>query len=291
MKYSYLWFAKLTFSACIGFGLSAHAEMDFFYVHTDHINTPRQLINEAGAIVWTGESAPFGESMVEEDPDGDGKLVKFNMRFPGQYLDSATGLHYNYFRDYDSSLGRYIQSDPIGLNGGINTYAYVGGNPVSNVDPLGLSRLTIGGSGGTGTDIDNPSGQGLIDALAGYSDGSVEKMRLTGHGDRFSQCISPGRSCSDYIDNNLDVWSDGRLLGNLEDLLRRKLSPGADLELAGCNNASGDKNLAKAASRALPGIPVTGGLGYQLGYENNPLFGNSDGSLGLKRTYVNGALQ
>ena len=63
------------------------------------------------------------------------EAVVNNLRLPGQYFDEETGLHYNYFRDYDPSLGRYIESDPIGLEGGINTYLYVGNNPLKWVNP------------------------------------------------------------------------------------------------------------------------------------------------------------
>jgi len=110
------------------------------FIHTDHLDTPRVITNQASQEVWRWDHAePFGTYPANENPAGLGAFV-FNLRLPGQYFDKETNLHYNYFRDYDSAIGRYIQSDPIGLAGGLNTYAYVSNNPLSLTDPLGLAE-------------------------------------------------------------------------------------------------------------------------------------------------------
>jgi RHS repeat-associated protein len=115
----------------------------FIYLHADQLDTPRLATSTSGAVVWRWDSDAFGIGAANQDPDGDTNLVNVRLRFPGQYLDEVTGLHYNYFRDYDAVTGRYIQSDPIGLAGDINTYAYVAGNPLGFVDPLGLDLEVI----------------------------------------------------------------------------------------------------------------------------------------------------
>ncbi len=109
-----------------------------YYVHTDHLGTPRVVSDSlTGTVVWRWDGEPFGATAANEDPDGDGLEFTFNLRFPGQYYDTETGLNYNYFRDYDPALGRYVESDPIGLLGGLNPYIYVDNNPLGGIDPSG----------------------------------------------------------------------------------------------------------------------------------------------------------
>ncbi|GAB3254574.1 RHS repeat domain-containing protein [Chitinimonas naiadis] len=114
------------------------ADQSVRYIHSDHLGTPRLLTNASQKAVWAWQGEPFGADQANEDPESTGTKYSFNLRFPGQYYDVETGNHYNLNRDYDPKVGRYVQSDPIGLAGGINTYAYVRGNPVSRIDPKGL---------------------------------------------------------------------------------------------------------------------------------------------------------
>src|SRR6266852_9452800 len=106
--------------------------------YPDHLNTARLIQDQAGNAVWRWDQGePFGNDVPNNNPSGAGAF-DFNLRFPGQYFDRETNLAYNYFRDYDSALGRYIESDPVGLGGGINTYIYVSADPIAFRDLKGL---------------------------------------------------------------------------------------------------------------------------------------------------------
>ncbi len=114
---------------------------EWLHIHADHLGSPRAITRPAAgnAVVWRWalEGSAFGQHPAEADVDGDGVSLEFNLRYPGQYFDSATGWHYNYFRDYEPGTGRYVQSDPIGLEGGLSTFGYVYQSPFSYSDPLG----------------------------------------------------------------------------------------------------------------------------------------------------------
>jgi RHS repeat-associated protein len=111
---------------------------ELVYLHADQLNTPRLATDASGTLVWRWDSDAFGIGEADQDPDSDTEEVNVRLRFPGQYWDDETGLHYNYFRDYDPVTGRYVESDPIGLLAGLNTYVFVGSNPLVDADPSGL---------------------------------------------------------------------------------------------------------------------------------------------------------
>jgi RHS repeat-associated protein len=106
---------------------------EYYFYQNDHLGTPQKLTAVNGAVVWSAKYSSFGEAEVDLSSS-----VTNNLRFPGQYFDEETGLHYNYFRYYDPKLGMYLRPDPIGLIGGLNLYIYALNNPVKLLDALGL---------------------------------------------------------------------------------------------------------------------------------------------------------
>jgi len=107
-----------------------------YYYHNDHLGTPQVLTDDSGTVAWKAVYTPFGEAVASIES------VENPFRFPGQYYDQETGLHYNYFRYYNPQTGRYITPDPIGLEGGINLWPYTANNPVNWIDPSGLLNPT-----------------------------------------------------------------------------------------------------------------------------------------------------
>jgi RHS repeat-associated protein len=113
--------------------------------HPKHLNTPRLVADSTGTTVWRWDQAePFGNNPADEDPDANSVAFDLPLRLPGQRYDQETGLHYNYTRDYDPGTGRYIESDLIGLEGGINTYLYADASPLWYTDPGGTNPGAAG---------------------------------------------------------------------------------------------------------------------------------------------------
>jgi RHS repeat-associated protein len=213
---------------------------EVFSVYADHILTPR-VITRLGdkRMVWRWDNAdPFGSFHPDESPAGLPKFV-YNPRFPGQVFDRETNHHYNYYRDYDPQTGRYVQSDPIGLVVGINTYAYVDGNPLTGVDPLGLANINE-------FNPNNPKDKPLHAATEAWNPPGV--FSVGGHGNP--------RNMSDSKDRVLYAWQLANKISNHEEWDGKER-----IVLASCNTAgkpigSDIENFAQALANYLQ-TPVT----------------------------------
>lgn len=124
-----------------------------YYYHNDHLGTPQKLTDSTGTVVWSADYKPFGEATITVS------TITNNLRFPGQYYDAETGLNYNLNRDYNQTIGKYIESDPLLSRPffkrrsfflipvlamtpeRLHSYSYVGNNPINRTDPKGLNWL------------------------------------------------------------------------------------------------------------------------------------------------------
>ena len=165
---------------------------NYWYL-TDHLGTPQQIAAENGAVVWQAQYEVFGKAEVDA-----GSSVTNNLRFPGQYYDAETGLHYNWNRYYDPEAGRYTQTDPIGFEGGdVNLYGYVGGKSVNFIDPLGLAYFSYRPLGGA---------IGLLGVIGGHTD-DIDNT-VIGHEQLFFEDGNPISNIGFFADGTIQEESD-----------------------------------------------------------------------------------
>ena len=234
-----------------------------YNVHSDHLQTPQFLTDTSQQVVWNQSQETFGKSAVNTDPDNNSTDVVFNMRFPGQYHDEESGLHQNFYRSYDPETGRYLKRDPIGIEGGVNTYIYVLSNPTIYIDPLGLDVYgfyntgrdsgAFHGRAAKGAGLDNSkgftTGKSLIDGLknspniteanihAHGASGGVIGADGTANEGLYTAPDSMDSSNAAYVSDVVKAVKDGSI----------DLSKGANINIFSCKG----NNLASDLSREL----------------------------------------
>jgi RHS repeat-associated protein len=202
------------------------------YLHPDHLMAPRQATDAYRAVVWRWEGEPFGDASPAENPDVDAWLVEVNLRFPGQYFDAETHLVNNWHREYSALDGRYIESDPIGLEGGLSTFAYAESSPLLFSDPLGLEKINPFG----------PSEDRVYHDTVERSFDDGVFCQVYAHGNRRTVVGPDGIS-----------WSPRGLADELE---RRGCRRGQTVILYACSTGDGADSYAERFSREWRGFVV-----------------------------------
>ncbi|NOX91973.1 MAG: RHS repeat protein [Gammaproteobacteria bacterium] len=202
----------------------------YYYYQNDVIGTPQKLINSSGSTVWSADYYSFGLASVSAT-----STVQNNLRFPGQYFDQETRSHYNWNRHYDPSTGRYFTIDPLGLNGGVNTYLYAKANPVTYIDDTGLFVVNgIGAAIGAACGALNTPGNRLCGAVAGAISGALGPLAGAIAGVAGGQaCLPPNSDCATRA---------GNAAGNA--------AASAASNVAGNSNNNNADNLRNRANRA-----------------------------------------
>jgi RHS repeat-associated protein len=239
----------------IGSAVTSDIAVTLYNVHADHIATPRLITKQDHTIVWRWDTAEaFGATAPDQNPSGQGAFA-FNQRFPGQVFDAETGLFQNWNREYNARLGRYIESDPIGLNGGINTFAYVAGNPLNFADPLGLEKLILFGRGDVSMQSAAQNAKDIPGTLNVYAHGNEDVIADDRNG---RTLMNPAAAAKLIRDSGL--WK-----------------PGMPVTVEACNVGKESNGFTQGLANAL-GVPVTGPNGY---LEVKPRVDNSWGFSGV----------
>jgi RHS repeat-associated protein len=247
--------------------------LDYHWAHEDHLGTLQMLSDGAGRLAWSGEHLAYGGLRSQTGE------VEQPLRFPGQYADAESGLHQNYFRDYDPQRGIYLQSDPIGLAGGLNTYLYANANPLHLIDPLGLYTEIIIWQpyGWTGSSLGHVSGNINGQNFSWAPDGwDSRPMAIT------------------YIERQRQFRSGAGVILNL--------TPGQEAKLANCLSRSGGEYDAVTDNCGTPFKDCLASIGLDIGYPlfpvdigdallNSPLYGGSTFYLGPKRGFFDNILR
>ncbi len=257
-----------------------------YYVYADHLNAPRAIADNTGTVVWRWDSEAFGTTLANSDPDGNGVVFTYNLRFPGQYFDKSTGLHYNWNRDYNPAIGRYIESDPIGLVGGPNTYSYVDGNPLSSIDPTGFYYR----------DLSPPDSSGYWN----NPNTNPNEFGLGMHGSPGGRLSHYGRSDSifdDYILEYIKYDDNSRSISGLADIILNdpnyQYYKDRDIRLYICHSGestNGTNSTAQQLASELSKHGFTGTVwgavgAVSLDHNNNPILLTNDNTIDPNRTW------